>query len=686
MVAEKTAKLRFPIIHRLEIRGYPMYPGPDKKGLAHSFLPGVNAIVGINGLGKTTMLNLLLRMLVGPFDPRKADAQEPGAKLHQLTTLKRFDYFSARIGGDARNSTVTLDVSFGDKDVRVVRDLGPKLEIKELWEDGAKIELAVDESFTYEDRFLELIAESSGIKSAYDFDFVVRNLLFFLEDKVPLIWNPKGQFEILRILFLDQALSASTAEAHDKVMQLDSQYRNLTWMVNKLRDEHAQAMASNESAPDEVTTFAVARAALLASDAKYEEQEQVAIALASQVEQVRTQLFADEQAVDEVSRELELLEVTHLKKLFPSLPDRIELLLGSLLTTGQCPACGNTNQDATKRIHGLLANARCPCCESIVGDDGKVVSISKADSKEIKSLEGRLRDLRDVIERSKSLVKLKEAELTEARQTLYATQRQRSELRHRVRNLEASQGPTTEEFDKLAQGLRQQEAQVAALRENRAQAQEAYEKLLTKATKRISEVADGIVKAFKVYAKNFLSESTQLTYELTKRQVGEGGPLTSFPNFVLKMSSGAAPTGSFRYSADQVSESQKEFVDLAFRMAILDVCSKQSGPGMLVIETPESSLDSLFIERAGNLLREFAEGEDWKNTNLVIATTNLNKENMLGHLLALRPSTVRSQRQRTEVGERVLNLLEMAAPTRAYKDNKPHYDKAYRDALGFDPE
>jgi predicted nucleic acid-binding Zn-ribbon protein len=684
MAAEKSAQLRFPIIRKVEVRDYPMYPGSGA-GLVHVFQPGVNAIVGINGLGKTTMLNLLLRMLVGPFDPRKADAQEPGAKLHQLTTLKRFDYFSARVNGDGRLSTATLDVSFGDTDIRIVRDLGPKLEIKELWEDGARIELADDKSFTYEDRFRELIADASGIQSQYDFDFVVRNLLFFLEDKVPLIWNPKGQFEILRILFLDEKLSKAAADAHDQVMQLDSQYRNLTWMVNKLRTEHSQALAAKQGAPEDAMTLAASRSALTASNAACDGLERDLVEVTAEVEKTRSELFADEQEVDDVARQLEMLEVAYLRKSFPNLPDRMELLLGSLLTTGECPACGKTNKAATQRIHSLLANTRCPCCESDLAGDQKVVSISKGDSNKIQGLEAQLKDLRTRIERARARVKLKEAELADTREAYYASQRTRADLRHRVRALEANQGPTTDEFTQLSHGLQQQEIQVATLKDERADAQDRYEKLLEKARRRISEVADGVVRAFKTYARNFLLEKSELSYDLSKRQVGEGGPLTSFPSFVLKMSSGAAPSGSIRESADQVSESQKEFVDLAFRMAILDVCSKQSGPGMLVIETPESSLDSLFIERAGELLREFAEGADWKKTNLVIATTNLNKENMLGHLLDLSASKVRSQRQQAEVSSRVLNLLEMAAPTKAYKDHQKLYDRAFRDALGFEP-
>jgi flagellar biosynthesis chaperone FliJ len=681
MTRSASSALRFPIIRRIEVLGYSMYPGKGA-GLLHDFVPGVNAIVGINGLGKTTLLNIMLRMILGPYDPKKADAQEPGAKMHELTTLKRFNYFAARIGADARQATAVIELSFGKDTVRIERDLGPRLEIKKLRHND--LHLAADDELPYEVRYDELIAELSGIASRYDFDFVVRNLLFFLEDKVPLIWNPKGQFEILRILFLDEKLSAGTAKAHDKVMQLDSQYRNLFWLLGKLRDQHTTALSTMASGPEQINTLDAARKGFDASETKLKELELEFTNLSTQIENAKARVFAAEQSASSVSRHLEKIEADYLRKAFPDVPARVELLLGSLLAGGQCPVCGNTNERAVTRLQHLLSTAHCPCCESALTSAGKKVTVAERDLKEIRRLEEQLTTLEKEIEQASSECNLLEQERTETLEALYATQRERTAFQHKVRSLESTLPPGNDEFDRLTEGLRQQERQLEILKKERGDAQAHYDKLLEKARQSISEVADAIVRSFRRYAKNFLLEESQLVYELHKRQVGEGGPQMSFPSFVLRMSSAAAPTASVRESADQVSESQKEFVDLAFRMAILDVCTKRAGPGMLVIETPEASLDSVFIDRAGELLREFASGDDANKSNVIIATTNLNKENMLGHLLGVKPP-VKSERARAAISGRIVNLLEIAAPTRAYRDNKREYDRALQDALGFWP-
>ena len=58
--------IHLPVVERLRVLNYPLYPGSSRQGLDLSFDRGVTVIAGINGIGKTTLLNLLLRMLVGP--------------------------------------------------------------------------------------------------------------------------------------------------------------------------------------------------------------------------------------------------------------------------------------------------------------------------------------------------------------------------------------------------------------------------------------------------------------------------------------------------------------------------------------------------------------------------------------------------------------------------------------------
>ena len=62
---------------------------------------------------------------------------------------------------------------------------------------------------------------------------------------------------------------------------------------------------------------------------------------------------------------------------------------------------------------------------------------------------------------------------------------------------------------------------------------------------------------------------------------------------------------TMRDDLSEVSQSQAEFIDLAFRMALMTVAA-EGGSATLIVDAPEASLDFLFAERcwrtAGRIL------------------------------------------------------------------------------------
>jgi len=95
---------------------------------------------------------------------------------------------------------------------------------------------------------------------------------------------------------------------------------------------------------------------------------------------------------------------------------------------------------------------------------------------------------------------------------------------------------------------------------------------------------------------------------------------------------------------------------------------------MLILETPEASLDSLFIYRAGDLLREFAD-ETGEANNILVASSNLNDANMIPALLGIdqHPETLPES-----IDRKMVNLLKVAAQNAALKARKGQYEEQYR--------
>jgi len=230
-------KIKFPVLKSLRIDNYQLFPGKDKKGINHEFLPGITVIAGINGLGKTTLLNVMLRCLTGTREPHKFDAYSPVGGVHKMRS-KHVDYFAQRVLDEAKDATVDAEFYFGQDVIRIKRSLHD-LEILGLWNNDTQID-------GDQGTLRKAIVRFSGAGDEYDFFYVVRSFTFFLEDKVSLIWNPQGQFEIFRILFFGPKQAKDLAQLADAIKRIDSDYRNRRVQLNKDRKRLEQAAIATQ--------------------------------------------------------------------------------------------------------------------------------------------------------------------------------------------------------------------------------------------------------------------------------------------------------------------------------------------------------------------------------------------------------------------------------------------------------
>lgn len=668
-------KICLPVIKSLHIEGYPLYPGERKSGIFSRDIPsGVTVIAGINGQGKTTLLNVLYRVLVGAWDQTKADFQNPGKKQHDLTQNKKFNFFSARIGRTAEPYKATLILQIGKEEVSITRSLGPSLSIVSLKRGNTNLVDADD------DRWLDLIQELTGLSTRYDFHFVVRNFLFFLEDKVALLWNPYGQFEILRILFLPEELARECAETHDLILKKDSQYRNNRWQLGQFKDR-LLALREQYGSDDEIAALidnlATTQARYESLSNQEEELGKDITRLYGEIKDNETAVFRGEVRLHDIFSELQAIESNYFSRAFPNAEETAKLIYSELILGRPCLVCGQEHHSARERIQHLLNDSLCPACEVPIPLHDNLINVATFDQERLrvaeaaevnqKSLIANLKqqreNLRSELAQQQQLLNETSIQLLPIEAALKRAQGAKDSVPHAIQTLEA-------EYGKLESTNKSDWEELRMLRLK-------YEDSLKKASDEIEKMAQHICGKFKEYADKFLHQGAALSYDMHERTVGESGQQLFFPNFVVKIRSEVASDFLERPDSDQVSESQREFVDLAFRMALLDTAVSQYGPAMLVVETPEASLDAVFIERAGKMLRQFADAFDG---NRLIATCNLNGENMIGWLLGT-AETPRESIDRTEIDRRVINLLKEGLPTAGYRAEPEKYDAAYEKAL-----
>ena len=151
---------------------------------------------------------------------------------------------------------------------------------------------------------------------------------------------------------------------------------------------------------------------------------------------------------------------------------------------------------------------------------------------------------------------------------------------------------------------------------------------------------------------------------------GQSEDRVQVPAYAAEMMATDRPGFIPRRLPSDVSESQRELIDLAFRLALVEVFG---GSCTFVMETPEASLDGVAMGRVGHALAAFST----KGNNRLVVTSNLTNAGIIGALFDGCASEAQGESRAT----RVLNLLQVAAPNRALVADRERYDALLEDAL-----
>ena len=188
-------------------------------------------------------------------------------------------------------------------------------------------------------------------------------------------------------------------------------------------------------------------------------------------------------------------------------------------------------------------------------------------------------------------------------------------LKNEYRSLDSAKGNVVEEETAYAAMI----SQIQDLTDLKDEAQRKCDESKEYCNSIIKRIEDNLVERtrsvsdiFKDFAEAFLRLSCDLT-------------LTSVNNSNVKLFVPVIDNRP-RFDAEELSESQRFFIDYSFRMSIL--AHFYSGPAFYICETPDSSLDLSYEENAANTLLKFIE-----KPNSLILTSNLNNSTFIKSII-----------------------------------------------------
>ena len=390
--------------------------------------------------------------------------------------------------------------------------------------------------------------------------------------------------------------------------------------------------------------------------AQREELDQNFVQLDSARQASRLRHLRAEQERENRYRKFEHAKLLAVQSRFPQSSESARYILEYLYAKAECLVCGNHVPEVANLLQARITEGDCVVCGTDLAKSNVKVSPTDIADRRVKRANRELRQVEP--ELTAALAEYKDAtrEFDYANDQLAELDAKISERSARIDVLISRLPPDEQETHERRSDLAGMRSRTEALATELKQRRDTFAEFIDVQNRAMLKHTEEIMKEFSGYAGGFLLETVDLAWSPQSARVGQTGEAIQFPAFELDMTGADFPTKVRRTGPEQVSESQREFIDLAFRMSLMKVVSEQ-GHSSLIIDAPESSLDAVFVTRAADVLAKFA---DYRSGNRLTITSNLVEGDLVPELL----------KRSTPVGNRIsriVDLFDIAEPTAAIR-------------------
>lgn len=647
--------INFPVFRMLKVDNYLLYPGNPlgSPGLDIDFRPGPTLVIGSNGLGKSTLLLIMRYLVTGPTKARTAGFA--GERSDLLQTDARF--FANRVLDGGKTATASTIIRLGEVFIKVKRKLSDLSLVEALLGDSKG-----ERSISSEDEYRTILAKSMNLANFEDALRVIERVTFFVEAREPLIWDTSAQLELFRAILVPQH-SAILRELEGKIVTSDSLARNLNaniytytkrWKTQTERTaQSGEVVAQLADAENELEKERAEEALLVVRLDECDERRFDA----------RIESKQADRKVSEAETAYEQIKYEVLRHAFAGVPPTEQYIFLKIVTERLCVACNNPAEDYARELEQRRENNLCLICgqsrhqsETITSTTAALQNRAEVAHADLKSRRKEQAELKEKLSRAEVEYSKIDDDLEGVRQRINTSERSVRRLRNRLPKAD-------NDIVQTEDALRRLRREVEIIRKERDNAEENIISLLAELTKATELVRNRLAERFQIYADLFFAEKVRLVYAPRRERIGQSGRIFELPGFEVEMTSGATEAQFIRRKSDQVSLSQREYLDIIFRISIVDTIG--NAQGSFVIDGPEGSVDAVFAGRAGNL---FANLSNVSSKSSTILACNV----VAGDFI---PNTLRNYPNIDARKERLVNLLDLASPTTALTELRPSYQK-----------
>lgn len=578
-------KFYLPRLDRLSIYDYSLYNCP----IVIDFSKKLIIIYGTNGVGKSTLLMILLFSIVGPYRGGiKTKVRQEQRKDNRPIYDESF--FKDRMTQPTDNAIVVSEFSINCDKYVVTHSLtngqlleanvngtalSGKLVSYKTYEmkyskqrnDGGLSSDELEEYLIF--RYHEQLKASSELPGGVNtLISMLLDVMFFDEGRKLTFWNSDLQETIVGKYIVDSEFYEKYCEQKLSTKALESAYKKKSETLNymsKFFEREKKERSQNSNVDDSKLRAEFARL-----EDEIEKLERLRQEEQAQYSRKNT-VFLDKAREEELLKErLSALEESWYSNLFPSQYNVYHKRFSKQMIDEICPVCGNHHMFN-------LETKRCIMCNEM---------LTLKETPDILKIDIERRDCQNLLAQCKKNIQQVQRELDELRDEINLHRSKINELNVRKNKIETQLKPDDDHT-----------ADSDTKRLERAKA-ERDEALRQYNTARILEeqmrktIENKLVDNFALFRTVFLSYSSSFfgashTEELSLPFSMEESLGTLLIQFELD--------GKTREESYMLSESQRIFTDLAFRFSILTAFHDNS---FFICETPDSTLDVFHEEQA----------------------------------------------------------------------------------------
>lgn len=598
-------KFQFPLLERAKILNFSLYKRASELDIA--FDKDVFCLAGANGLGKSTFLNILNYGLTGVvIDPTKSfGATVATAKYYSVNKPFAASYFDGRIDeADRERAKVELTFTIGPVRYVVARSFFEAEEISAFSRivDGRE---TIQESFPPSELFrlyCDHVTEDIGLASFDQYVFLQHFILSFDERHSLLFWDASIMETALFLFFGLDVNEAQTANnLRKRINQLGSNIRNFVYQKNRTANEAQELRGRIGDLRQELSSKGFD---LEAYQQKLAERESGF----ERIQHIDQDIKQTELNIADYSIRLVDAQSQYDREFSSTMdaPLRLDtdLELAELLVQLRNELRHGKSGDT--QLQTIREHVRKRYCQPQVPFASQnIVRLTEIDT--------RISELKRHVGEQQSKKQRLQGELQEARTSLLAIESTISEIEKTqgeevARLRSTASNDLTGLIDSYNDQIAKREKEILDLRAEQEQVTSELSKLEKRLRKSFALAEESFVPVFQRYVQNFLGMDVTVRLQSTAKSTG----------LVLSMSQ------SERTSTYQLSESQRYFIDIGLRMALIEFGCKSV---TLLIDTPEGSLDIAYESKAGQMFAAYSE----PNRRLIL-TANINTSQLLVQL------------------------------------------------------